>query len=247
MQRLRTSLGGLDVVILDPGQPEHPADLNVVLCHGFGAPGDDLVALGPELTRLAPSIATRVRWVFPQGPLSLAPMGYEGGRAWWSLDLERMFVERNWDVYSEEVPPGLAQVRRQLTAMLEELTRVTRVPMGRTVLGGFSQGAMLTTDLTLRLEEPPLGLSILSGSLISRPDWSERAPRRAGLPVFQSHGRQDPILPFDVAERLHRLLSDAGLKAEFVPFNGPHAIPMAALTALAKWLESLSAGLELRG
>jgi phospholipase/carboxylesterase len=131
--------------------------------------------------------------------------------------------------------------------MLDELSRVTRVPMGRTVLGGFSQGAMLTTDVTLRLEEPPLGLGILSGSLISRPEWSERAPRRAGLLVFQSHGRQDPILPFDVAERLHRLLSDAGLKAEFLPFNGPHAIPMAALTALARWLESLSAGLESRG
>jgi phospholipase/carboxylesterase len=247
MQRIRTSLGGLDVLILDPGQPDHPADLNIVLCHGFGAPGDDLVALGPELARLAPSLATRVRWIFPEGPLSLAPMGFEGGRAWWSIDLERMFLERNWDLYSEEVPPGLPQSRRLLMAMLEELSRATKVPLRRTVLGGFSQGAMLTTDVTLRMDEPPLGLCILSGSLISRPEWSERAPRRAGLPFFQSHGRQDPILPFAVAEKLHRLLSDSGLKGELVPFNGPHAIPMAALTALARWLELLSGGLESRG
>jgi phospholipase/carboxylesterase len=125
-----------------------------------------------------------------------------------------------------------------MLALLEELSLKTQVPMGRTVLGGFSQGAMLMTDVTLRLEEAPLGLAILSGALVSRPEWAQRAARRSGLPVFQSHGRQDPILPFEVAERLRELLDQAGLKVEFAPFSGPHTIPAGALTALGRWIDS---------
>ncbi len=238
MKQLRTQLGGLDVLILDPDRPESRADVNVVFCHGFGAPGDDLVGLGPELAHVSPALAPRVRWVFPEAPLSLASLGLQGGRAWWHIDMERMIQGRDWNLYMEEVPEGLAKARRMALAMLEELSARTHVPMGRTILGGFSQGAMLMTDVTLRLEEAPLGLAILSGALVSRPEWAERASRRTGLPVFQSHGRQDPILPFQVSERLRELLEKSGLKVEFVPFNGPHTIPAGALNALGRWIDS---------
>lgn len=238
MKQIRTQLGGLDVLILDPDDAQRPADVNVVLCHGFGAPGDDLVALGPELAQLVPSLSSRVRWVFPEAPLSLADQGLQGGRAWWLLDLERMIQGRDWDRYMQEVPEGLTRARRMAMAMLEELSLRTRVPVGRTILGGFSQGAMLTTDLALRAEEAPLGLVVLSGALVSRPEWEQRGSRRAGLQVFQSHGRQDPILPFQVADQLRALLETAGLKVEFVPFNGPHTIPAGALTALGRWIEA---------
>ena len=238
MKQIRTQLGGLDVRILDPDSPERPADVNIVLCHGFGAPGDDLMALGPELAQLVPALASRVRWVFPEAPLSLAAQGLQGGRAWWLLNLERMVQGRDWDVYMNEVPEGLTRARRMARAMLEELSLKTLVPIGRTILGGFSQGAMLTTEVMLRLEEAPLGLAILSGALVSRPEWERQAPRRAGLPVFQSHGRQDPILPFQVADQLRELLERAGLQVEFAPFNGPHTIPAGALSALGRWIEA---------
>ena len=55
----------------------------VVLCHGFGAGGDDLVPLHAELVELQPALA-RQRFIFPEAPLSLGP----GSRAWWMIDFE---------------------------------------------------------------------------------------------------------------------------------------------------------------
>lgn len=235
MKRIRTQSGGLDVQILEPVGEERP-DVNVVLCHGYGAPADDLVGLAAELTHVNVGLGSRVRWIFPAAPLSLEELGAPMGRAWWHLDMERLIGQRDWTRYVEEVPEGLPKARRLLMALLEDLESKTKVPIARTILGGFSQGAMLTTDVALRLEEAPLGLCVLSGALLSRAAWEERAKKRTSLPVFQSHGRQDQILPFEVAERLRKLLETAGMKVTFVPFQGPHGIAPAALEGLAAWL-----------
>ncbi len=104
------------------------------------------------------------------------------------------------------------------------------------ILGGFSQGAMLATDVALRLEEAPAGLIIWSGTLISEPEWRKRAPARRGLGVFQSHGRQDPLLPFLRAVALRDLLIEAGLEVDFLAFDGEHTIPLEALERTADFL-----------
>ncbi len=235
MKPLRTRLGGLDAIVLEP-QDREKVVVNVVLSHGFGAPGEDLVGLGPELSHVAPELRDTVRFVFPAAPLSLAELGYAGGRAWWHLDMERLALGRDWDTYVDEVPEGLPKARRLYLALLEELEAGTKIPLSRTVLGGFSQGAMLSTDVALRTEEAPLGLCVLSGALISRAAWEERAPKRAGLPVFQSHGRQDPILPYEVSERLRALFEGSGMPVRHEPFSGPHTIPVSVLQKLGAWL-----------
>jgi phospholipase/carboxylesterase len=94
----------------------------------------------------------------------------------------------------------------------------------RMVLGGFSQGAMLALDVALRSDRPLAGLVLMSGTLLSKNEWSTLMPARRGLPVLQSHGRQDPLLPFSIAEELRDLMVKAELDVRFVPFNGEHGI-----------------------
>jgi phospholipase/carboxylesterase len=106
------------------------------------------------------------------------------------------------------------------------------------VLGGFSQGAMIATDLALRLEEPPAALVVLSGAPVGEAEWEKRAPARAGLRVLQTHGRQDPVLPFAFGEAVRDLLHTAGLEVEFLPFDGGHGVPPEALAALATLLSA---------
>ena len=122
--------------------------------------------------------------------------------------------------------------------MLEALQASCELPMARMVLGGFSQGAMVTTDLALSTDEAPAGLVILSGTLINQADWTRKAARRVGLRVLAAHGNSDTVLPFTEAEALHMLLSKAGLAVEFHSFAGGHTIPMPVLGALAKFLET---------
>jgi phospholipase/carboxylesterase len=178
-------------------------------------------------------------FVFPAAPLSLGGPAFFESRAWWELDvaaIEQAMARGEFREFRSEIPEGLASARKKLQSVVEEILRTTGLGMDRLVLGGFSQGAMLATDLTLRLEEAPAGLCVLSGTLLCEKEWTQRALKRSQLPVLQSHGRQDPILPFQGALWLQEMLEGAGVTVEFHPFEGPHTIPESVLTATASFL-----------
>jgi phospholipase/carboxylesterase len=238
MRTSRSPLGSLQCVLAQATQ-DPPKGL-VVLCHGFGASGEDLVSLAPELVKLQPALEA-VRFVFPAAPISLGWTGMGEGLAWWNIDFAELeSAQREGPAGVQKLharaPDGLSQARRLLREALDVACRQANLPVSRAVLGGFSQGAMLSTDVSLRMEEAPAGLCILSGTLVCEPEWRRLAPNRAGLPVFQSHGTYDPLLPFDAAEALRELLTGAGLKVEFHPFDDQHTIPHELLEPLAEFL-----------
>ena len=162
--------------MVDALPPEANPKLVVILCHGFGAPGTDLVPLVPEILGLDPGLEAKIRFVFPAAPLSLDEIGMVGGRAWWHLDVQRlaMAVEQGeLRILRNEIPEGLESARDSLMTLVSELKKSTGLPVSRFVLGGFSQGAMLATDVALRLDDSPLGLEIFSGTLLCEEQWRE--------------------------------------------------------------------------
>jgi phospholipase/carboxylesterase len=214
----------------------------VVLLHGFGAPGDDLV---PLWRGLAVRPARTLRYVFPEAPLALGP-GFGGGaRAWWWIDLEARMRRAAaggvaWDI--EEVPEGLASAREKVSALLGEVLRVLRpATKGDVILGGFSQGAMLSLDVALRTQHELAGLVLMSGTHIAAREWAGHLGQRAGLPVFQSHGRHDPLLPFATAEGLRNTLTKGGMVVEWVPFEGGHGIPPIVMDGVGGFLSRVVA------
>lgn len=235
---MRTTIAGLEVRVLqDAGGPPSAA---VIFCHGFGAPGDDLVALQGELVELEPRLA-QARFYFPAAPLSLGGFGWGDSRAWWMIDLEALARLQQGDpealrAYRRVEPEGLPAARAALKKLVLDVATQTGLPLKRILLGGFSQGAMLATEVALRLEEAPAGLAILSGTLLTEDQWRARAVSRAGLPVFQSHGRQDPLLSFGAAEALRELLTSAGLEVEFHPFDGGHGLDAGVVARLATFV-----------
>jgi phospholipase/carboxylesterase len=142
---------------------------------------------------------------------------------------------------SAEIPPGMAEASQALQGCLDEAMRHSGVPLSRTVLGGFSQGSMVATDVALRLPSPPAGLCIFSGHLLAEHEWQELAKNRGPLPVLQSHGKYDPLLPIEGALALRDLLIKAGLSVEFVPFNGPHTISIEGINRCAALIERVFA------
>jgi phospholipase/carboxylesterase len=210
----------------------------VVLLHGYGAPGDDLVVLADVLRS-----AAGTRWIFPEGPLPLN-MGFGDSRAWWLIDMARLEADRaagRIRDLSSEVPRGLAEAREALEKFVTLLPSAFAVDYRRTLIGGFSQGAMLTCDLVMRTAFPFAGLIQLSGSLLARQEWRPSVGRRTGLPVFQSHGTKDPILPYAMAERLRDELMTAGLAVEWHSFYGGHEIPAPVLSRLSGFVTKVLA------
>jgi phospholipase/carboxylesterase len=141
-------------------------------------------------------------------------------------------LTRNYDALATHTPAGLPEVERTLEAFLTELAKELGTTTERMVLGGFSQGAMLATDTVLAGRLRFAGLAVVSGTLLSRARWTSQVAACQGCPVFQSHGREDPILPFPLADELRKLFEAAGAKHTWVPFSGGHAIPPPVIAGL---------------
>ncbi len=199
----------------------------VVLLHGYGAPGDDLVALAEALP-----FEKGTRYVFPEAPIDLG-----GGRAWWMIDwAERAQFERSgdWRGYTERVPPDLATAENAVNALLDIINDKWKVE--DVVLGGFSQGAMLAVDVAARRKRKPHALVCMSGAPVATPRWAAQAASLKGLAVFQSHGTADQTLPFVTGEALRDILKVAGANVEWHAFAGGHGIPHEVLLALRDFL-----------
>ncbi|MEP7151984.1 MAG: esterase, partial [Nitrospira sp.] len=109
----------------------------------------------------------------------------------------------------------------------------------RTVLGGFSQGAMLSCDALLHSIQPYAGLIQLSGTLVAKQEWNPLMVKRKGMPVFQSHGTQDPILDYAMAERLRDEFAQAKMNVDWQPFRGGHEIPELVLRRLGLFIRKI--------
>ncbi|RME17215.1 MAG: esterase [Bdellovibrio sp.] len=202
----------------------------IVLFHGYGANCHDLVPLHQL------SHCSKAQWFFPDGPLEvLIGLGLKG-KAWFPVDTQ---------AFEQAVAKGqhhlLSQIRPQGFDEALQLAEnfVNHLPVKKLILGGFSQGAMLATELSFRMSKKPEALIILSGALVDEPHLSSLLdqPENKKIPFFQSHGQQDPLLSFQEARRLYELLTTKGLKGHFVSFSGGHEIPTQVLEELNTFLK----------
>lgn len=234
----RIKAGTLDVWTTGGGagagrEGASPSGPAIVLCHGFGAPGDDLVPLARVV-----DAGRDVRWFFPEAP-GTVDLGLGGaGRAWWPIDMARLqlMIERGTPRdLAQETPEGMAGARAALEGCLAALEKEQGVDPATTIVGGFSQGAMLASEVVLHAERPFAGLAALSGALVSEDRWRDAAETSGrSIHAIVTHGRRDPILPFDGGRALAEMLASSGAKVRFVPHGGAHEIPPAALDALAE-------------
>ncbi|MBU8913894.1 MAG: hypothetical protein KOO61_07715 [Spirochaetales bacterium] len=205
----------------------------IVLCHGFGADAQDLAPLAHEIP-----LPGNVRWLFPQAPYRFQ-MAWSAGRAWFPRDsegIESFLTGEGFGSLAEIDPPGLNDSSRELIEFMDHMG----CDPARTVVGGFSQGAMVAADATLRLPRLPAGLLLCSGSIIAadrlRRSAEDRAVELRGLQVAQYHGQQDPVLPFGSGQALAALFESAGAAVQFTAFPGGHGIPQGIFPSIAEQL-----------
>jgi phospholipase/carboxylesterase len=203
----------------------------IVLFHGYGASAYDLYPLHQALS--APS---GTNWIFPDGHLEIPIGPGYFGRAWFPIDMEAlqraMMTGEVRDLSGKE-PQGLRIAREKAMEMLSYLD----IPFSEIFIGGFSQGAMLSVDLSLRHKEIPKGLAILSGTLLNKSVWTELAKTKSAMTFFQSHGKLDPVLGYGLAKDLNQMLRDSGMIGEFVSFSGGHEIPWEVLEGLNRYIQ----------
>lgn len=234
-------IGPLDCVLAGPPLDSNEIELVVLFCHGFGAPGTDLVPLTDEIISSADIDRNRVLFVYPAAPLELETFGGFDGRAWWLINmqaLQEMTGANDFSELKKSIPPGLIEAREMLKESLQELFDRTKTGFSNLIIGGFSQGAMLTAETVLNAEENPVCLVQMSGTLICEDQWRDYAQSHSNLEVLQSHGRIDPVLPYAGSEWLRDLFLENGCRVEFLPFHGVHTISMEMIQAIGNRIAS---------
>jgi phospholipase/carboxylesterase len=185
------------------------AERRLVLLHGWGADADDLLDLGSELLG---SDAAAVSVVALRAPL---PHPGGTGRQWYDLG------RPNW--------PELPAAREDLLGRLGELAET--VPLERTVLLGFSQGAAMAIDVAVGAALPLAGLIGCSG--YPHPGWVAPTPT---MPILLTHGTADSVVPFGACEALEQSLKASGGRVETLAFPGGHGIDPGLFPAMRKFL-----------
>ena len=205
----------------------------LVLLHGYGSSPERWVPFTRTI-QLPPG----GRFVFPRAPEStIPPDGPVDGRGWWRLALASYIApgEKVPDL-SAARPPGMAEAAARVGKLL---VQVGSDPGGPVVLGGFSQGAMVASQVAFLSDVPLTALILLSGTPVDEESLRRTLARRRGLPVFIAHGRSDDVLPFAASDRFRRELAAAGLQVTWHPFAGGHEIPAEVVVALNDFLAHL--------
>ncbi len=183
----------------------------VVLCHGVGADGHDLIDLAPVLGAVLRDAA----FAAPDGPEPYD--GAPSGRQWWAIG------DRN----PARMEAGAEAARLLLDAFIDaELVRLGLGPDAY-ALAGFSQGAMMVLYAGLRRMVAPRAILAYSGALIA-PDGL--AARRNDAPVLLVHGEADGVVPASRSRDAEHALRAAGVpvQASYTPGLG-HGIDQAGL------------------
>ena len=154
-----------------------PARSAVLLLHGYGADGNDLIGLAAEW---APALPETL-FYSPHAPFPCEAAGF--GRQWFG------FQNKRQDLVALEVATAARIIDREVDGFLKEL----KLPPGRLVLAGFSQGAMMALHIGLRRAEPVAGILAYSGLLMA-PELLEMQIR-SKPPVLLIHGDRDELIP----------------------------------------------------
>jgi phospholipase/carboxylesterase len=145
------------------------------------------------------------------------------GRQWYDL-----LPQPHWET--------LPAARRDLRRRLEDLG--TSVPLPRTAVLGFSQGAAMALDVATGeacTAQPGLPLAaLIACSGYPHPDWNPGPP---AMKILLTHGEQDPMVPFAASEALERTLRAAGASVGRLAFPGGHTIDPNLFPAMRSFLE----------
>jgi phospholipase/carboxylesterase len=196
----------------------------VVLLHGLGADGNDLIGLAPYWTPLLPE----AEFISPDAPFPCDMAPY--GRQWFS------FQNRS----PAAILAGVRAAATILDAFLDEALAARNLDERSLALVGFSQGTMMSLYVGLRRQAALAGIIGFSGALVGADALASEI--RSRPPVLLVHGDADEVVPFGALEASVRGLQAAGVPVEDVVRPGlGHGIDEEGLRRAAEFLRRIFA------
>jgi phospholipase/carboxylesterase len=127
--------------------------------------------------------------------------------------------------------------RAALSATHDRIWEDTDLGPERTILGGFSMGAVMSYAAALSADRPPVaGILAFSGFVPTVESWQPSFEDRDGSRAFVAHGRADPVIPVEFGRSARELLEAGGLPVEYRESDVGHQIDQEVLPAAVDWV-----------
>ena len=143
-------------------------------------------------------------------------------------------------------PPGqsggedaAARAQDLLSDFFDEVIERHGLTNGDMVMGGFSQGGMMTYRFGLPRPEMFAGLAILSGRVSSPDVISDNLPEHRDLPIFVAHGTQDTMIGVEDARESRDFLVTRGYSPQYREYDMAHEINQLVISDLKRWLNDI--------
>lgn len=225
MEKHIGTLGSLRYITLLPDEYNEKRPYPVIiLLHGYGSSMDDLCSVAPYIS------STDYIYVCPNGPIQVPIGPLVKGFAWMRISQPSPLPE---DPSNEDNIMGL----------LAAVTAKYTVQENQIILGGFSQGAMVTYQIGLPSPDIFLGLVALSGRIQDTEEISKELPELRTQPIFIAHGSQDNIIPLEHARSSKDFLVEYGYSPTYNEYQMSHQITMSVIADLKTWIHQTLAGL----
>ncbi|MBY0354281.1 MAG: alpha/beta fold hydrolase [Rickettsiales bacterium] len=173
-----------------------PARHLVIFVHGYGANGDDLIALADEWSEYLPD----THFVAPNAPTPLE--NSFGGFQWFPIR----------EISEAAMMDGVQSVTPAFQAFIDDQLLKHHLTIDRVAVVGFSQGTMLALYAMLRRDKPCAAIIGYSGLLMGSASLEQDA--RSKPPVCLIHGTSDTVVPFSFMADAESALRDAGIEVE---------------------------------
>lgn len=206
-------------VVPDDYTPDSSYPL-VIMLHGFGANMQDLAGLAPAIN------STGYVYACPNAPISFNIGPGHTGFGW--------MTPRGQGTAAET-----ANSVALLSDFFDTVFQRFKVPPGRALLLGFSQGGGMTYRCGLDRADRFAGLAALSATLPDQEDLAARLPEERTQPIFVAHGRYDQMVSEDTAHSAKSFLEGHGYSPEFHIYEMGHEISGDVLNDLIPWIGSV--------
>ncbi len=195
----------------------------VILLHGFGAHMGDLASLAPAIDPVG------YVYIFPNAPIPFEIGPGATGYGW---------------TYPRRIPQELRRaddvdsVVDMLATLVDEVTEHYATEPGQIILGGFSQGGMMTYRYGLPNPDKFKGLVALSAVAPEEDTMRERLPADRSQPIFVAHGTSDMVIEVQMARDTREFLQGEGYAPFYREYPMAHEISQQTLTDLSEWIKN---------
>ena len=215
----------LHYIAIEPDGYDPPRNYPmIILLHGFGAHMGDLASLAPEID------PTGYVYIFPNAPIPFEIGPGATGYGW---------------TYPRRIPQELRRaddvdsVVDMLATLVDEVSEHYSIKPGQIILGGFSQGGMMTYRYGLPNPDKFKGLAALSAVAPEAVTMKERLPEERSHPIFVAHGTADTVIEVQMARDTLDFLEAEGYSPVYHEYPMAHEISQQALADLTEWIKSV--------